>query len=404
VKSPLLVSALLGVSVLLSTACTTRRVAAESGGAPKAIRLVTVQLANDSEPAKYSAIIAPNAQVDLAFRVSGYVVHLHNIKGADGRIRPMEAGAPVNAGTVLARVRASDYQAVVDKARGSRDEADAGVHASEAQLTEALAGLEQAELDFERVSRLWEQESITKPAYDGSKATHDIARAKVDAAKSVLAAARQRAVSAAAQLREAEIALGDTELRAPFDGILLERHVDLGALVAPGTPAFTVADLRLVKALFNVPDTDLNNFRQSQSLDMTVDAFPGKIFHGRIVSIAAAADPRVRSFQIEVSIANPGLKLRSGMIATVQAGEVVLASQLVQIPIDALVYDPISGHYLVYGTEQRAGRMYAKEISVSPGPLAGSYVKVLEGLKPGQKIVGSGASLLRTGDPIQEVE
>jgi len=404
VKSPLLVSALLGVSILLSTACTTRRAAAESGGAPKAIRLVTVQLANDSEPAKYSAIIAPNAQVDLAFRVSGYVVRLHNIKGADGRIRPMEAGAPVNAGTVLARVRASDYQAVVDKARGSRDEADAGVHASEAQLTEALAGLEQAELDFERVSRLWEQESITKPAYDGSKATHDIARAKVDAAKSVLAAGRQRAVSAAAQLREAEIALGDTELRAPFDGILLERHVDLGALVAPGTPAFTVADLRLVKALFNVPDTDLNNFRQSQSVDIMVDAFPGKIFHGRIVSIAAAADPRVRSFQIEVSIANPGLKLRSGMIAAVQAGEVVLASQQVQIPVDALVYDPISGHYLVYGTEQRAGRMYAKEISVSPGPLAGSYVKVLEGLKPGQKIVGSGASLLRIGDPIQEVE
>ena len=403
-KSPLLASALLGASVLLSTACTTRRVAAEGGGTPKAIRLVTVQLANDSEPAKYSAIIAPNAQVELAFRVSGYVVHLHQTKAADGRIRPLEAGAPVKAGTVLARVCPSDYQAVVDKARGSRDEADAGVHASEAQLTEALAGLEQAELDFERVSRLWEQESITKPAYDGSKATHDIARAKVDAAKSVLAAARQRAVSAAAQLREAEIALGDTELRAPFDGILLERHVDLGALVAPGTPAFTVADLRLVKALFNVPDTDLNNFRQSQSLDMTVDAFPGKIFHGRIVSIAAAADPRVRSFQIEVSIANPGLKLRSGMIATVQAGDAVLASQQVQIPVDALVHDPISGHYLVYGTEQRAGRMYAKEISVRPGPLAGSYVKVLEGLKPGQRIVASGASLLRTGDPIQEVE
>ena len=403
-KSPLLASALLGASVLLSTACTTRRVAAEGGGTPKAIRLVTVQLANDSEPAKYSAIIVPNAQVELAFRVSGYVVHLHQTKAADGRIRPLEAGAPVKAGTVLARVRPSDYQAGVDKARGSRDEADAGVHAAEAQLTEAQAGLEQAELDFERVSRLWEQESITKPAYDGSKATLDIALAKVDAAKSVWAAARQRAVSAAAQLREAEIALGDTELRTPFDGILLERHVDLGALVAPGTPAFTVADLRLVKALFNVPDTDLNNFRQSQSLDMTVDAFPGKIFHGRIVSIAAAADPRVRSFQIEVSIANPGLKLRSGMIATVQAGEVVLASQLVQIPIDALVYDPISGHYLVYGTEQRAGRMYAKEISVRPGPLAGSYVKVLEGLKPGQRIVASGASLLRTGDPIQEVE
>jgi len=404
VNSPLLASALFGASVLLSTACTTRRVAAQGAGTPKAIRLVTVQFANNSVPAKYSAIIAPNAQVDLAFRVSGYVVHLHNIKGADGSIRPLEAGAPVRAGTVLARVRPSDYQAVVDKARGARGEAEAGVHAAEAQLTEAQAGLEQAELDFERVSKLWEQESITKPAYDGSKATHDIAFAKVDAAKSALAAARERAVSAAAQLREAEIVLGDTELRAPFDGILLERHVDLGALVAPGTPAFTLADLRLVKALFNVPDSDLHNFRQSQALDLTVDSFTGEIFNGRILSLAAAADPRVRSFQIEVSIANPGLKLRSGMIATVEAGEALLASQQVQIPVDALVHDPISGHYLVYGTEQRAGRIYAKEISVRPGPLAGSYVKIIEGLKPGQKIVASGASLLRAGDSIQEVE
>ena len=403
-NSPLLASALFGASVLLSTACTTRRVAAQGAGTPKAIRLVTVQFANNSVPAKYSAIIAPNAQVDLAFRVSGYVVHLHNIKGADGSIRPLEAGAPVRAGTVLARVRPSDYQAVVDKARGARGEAEAGVHAAEAQLTEAQAGLEQAELDFERVSKLWEQESITKPAYDGSKATHDIAFAKVDAAKSALAAARERAVSAAAQLREAEIVLGDTELRAPFDGILLERHVDLGALVAPGTPAFTLADLRLVKALFNVPDSDLHNFRQSQALDLTVDSFTGEIFNGRILSLAAAADPRVRSFQIEVSIANPGLKLRSGMIATVEAGEALLASQQVQIPVDALVHDPISGHYLVYGTEQRAGRIYAKEISVRPGPLAGSYVKIIEGLKPGQKIVASGASLLRAGDSIQEVE
>ena len=402
-KSPLLASALIGASVLLSTGCTTRRVAADGAGIPKAIRLVTVQLANDSEPARYSAIVAPNAQVDLAFRVSGYVVHLHQTKGADGRIRPLEAGAPVKAGMVLARVRPSDYQAVVDEARGARDEAEAGVHAAEAQLSETQAGLEQAELDFERVSKLWQQESVTKPAYDGSKATHDIALAKVDAAKSALAAARQRSVSVSAQLREAEIALGDTELRAPFDGILVERHVDLGALVAPGTPAFTVADLRLVKALFNVADSDLHNFEPSQSLDLTVDAFPGEILHGRILSLATAADPRVRSFQIEVSIANQRLKLRSGMIATVQAGGAGGASQ-VQIPVDALVHEPISGHYLVYGTEQRAGRIYAKEISVRPGPLSGSYVKIVEGLKPGQKIVASGASLLRPGDPIQEVE
>jgi multidrug efflux pump subunit AcrA (membrane-fusion protein) len=148
----------------------------------------------------------------------------------------------------------------------------------------------------------------------------------------------------------------------------------------------------------------LHNFRQSQSLDLTVDAFPGESFNGRIVSLAAAADPHVRSFQIEVSIVNQDLKLRSGMIATVETWAAGVASQQVQIPVDALVHDPISGHYLVYGTEQRAGRIYAKEISVRPGPLSGSYVKIIDGLKPGQKIVASGAGLLRPGDPLQEVE
>ena len=76
-----------------------------------------------------------------------------------------------------------------------------------------------------------------------------------------VAAAKQRATAAAAQLQEARIALGDTELRAPFDAILLERHVDVGTLVSPGTPAFTIADLHLVKARFSVPDAALHMFR-----------------------------------------------------------------------------------------------------------------------------------------------
>lgn len=392
---------LLAVSVLAWTSCTTHGVSAE--GIPKAVHMVTVQLAVGSGPAKYSAIVAPNAQVDLAFRVPGYIVWLDQTRGADGRIRPLEPGAPIRAGTLLGRVRASDYQAVVDKARGTRDEADAAVHLAEAQLAEAQAGLEQARLDFGRVSKLWDQESITKPIYDGSQAARDIALAKVAAATAGLTAARNRAASTSAQLHEAEIALADTELRAPFAGVLLERHVDLGALVTAGTPAFTVADLRLVKSLFNVPDSDLHNFRQGQSLNLTVDAFPDQIFVGRVVSVAAAADPQVRSFQIEASIDNQGQKLRSGMIATVQGG-VSAGSQQVEIPVDALVHDPISGDYLVYGTEQRGGHTCAKEIHVRPGSLSGTYVKVVDGLKPGQKIVASGASLLRPGDPVQEVE
>src|SRR5262245_59004442 len=178
----------------------------------------------------------------------------------------------------------------------------------------------------------------------------------------------------------------------------------MGALVAAGTHAFTLADLRLVKGRFNVPDSALRGFRRGQSLDLTVDAFPGETFHGRVLSLASAADPRVRSFEIEVSIANPDLKLRSGMIAAVQVAETEGAHPALQIPVDALVHDPSGDSYLVYTTEQKVGRTFAKAIPIRPGPLSGSQVSILEGLTPGQRIVVSGANLLRPGEAVREVE
>jgi len=397
-----MVFALLALQTCVSIGCATHGSSA-AGDPVKAVRTIAVKLADDQTPARYSAIITPNAQVDLAFRVPGYIVRLRQTKGADGRIRPLEPGAHVEAGMILAQLRRSDYVAVVDKSRGARDANDAATRAAEAQIVQSQAVLTQAELDFSRVSRLWEQESITKPAYDASQATLDIARAKLVAANSALAAAREQASSASAELKEAEIALADTELRAPFGGILLRRHAELGTLVAAGTPAFTIADLHSVKCLFNVPDSALQYFREGQSLTLTIDAFPAETFQGQIVSVAASADPNVRSFQIEATVANSGLKLRSGMIAAVQVEE-MQSGRGVQIPVDALVHDPIQDRYLVYGMDQRSGREYAREILVKPGPLSGSNVLILEGLEPGQKIIVTGANLLRPGDAVHEIE
>jgi len=390
----------------LNAGCTGHGASADrdSSAPPKAVRLAAVESSMNSAPTTYSAIIAPNAQVDLAFRIPGYVVDLHQTKAGDGRIRPLEAGASIASGTTLARIRATDYQAVVDKAHGVRDESNAGIGAAEAQLAEAQAGLTQAESDFTRISTLWQQESVTKPAYDGSRARLDVARAKVDAAKAAVAAARQRETSASAQLKEAEIALGDTELRAPFPGVLLERRVEVGALVAAGTPAFVVADLHLVKARFSVPDTALHGFRTGQLLPLKVDAFGDDRFEGRVLSIAAAADPKARSFEINVAIANPDLKLRSGMIASIEVMEDGSGRRQLRVPLEALVHDPTVDRYLVYIVEERDRRTVAKAIPVRPGPMAGNQVSILDGLKAGQRIIVSGANLLRPGDLVKEVQ
>jgi multidrug resistance efflux pump len=231
----------------------------------------TVSLVREAEAAKYSAILTPNAQVELAFRVPGYVVALYQTKGAEGRLRP-GAGSARRRGTIPARIRPADYQ-VADKMRRAKEEAQAGVATAEAQLAQAQATLAQAELDFSRVSALWQQESITKPVYDASKTKLDVGKAAVDAAKAGISAATKRRETAEAQMREAQIPLGDTELRVPFDAVVLERRVELGTLAAAGSPAFTLADLATLKARFNVPDFALAGFRQGQSLDLSIDAF-----------------------------------------------------------------------------------------------------------------------------------
>jgi RND family efflux transporter MFP subunit len=369
---------------------------------PKAVRLVAVEASTGAESTTYSAIIA---QVDLAFRVSGYVVDIRRTKGADGRTRALEPGAAVTTGLVLARVRTTDYQAVVDKAQGSQNESSASVTAAEAGLAEAQAAFTQAESDFGRIATLWQQESVTKPVYDGSKAKLDASRARVDAATASVAAAKQRATTAAAQLREAQIALGDTELHAPFDAVLVERHVEIGTLVSPGMPAFTVADLHLVKARFSVPDSALHMFRAGQPLPLNVDAYSTELFQGHVLSVAPAADPKARSFEITVAIDNPTMKLRSGMIASIRVADDVADRHLVRIPIDALVHDPTRDQYLVYIVQPKdRGLATVKAVDVRPGALVGNQVSILGGLTAGQRIVASGANLLRPGDVVKEIQ
>jgi len=226
----------------------------------------------------------------------------------------------------------------------------------------------------------------------------------VDAATAAVAAAKQRSTAAAAQLQEARIALGDTELRAPFDAVLLDRHVDVGTLVSPGTPAFTVADLHLVKARFSVPDTALHMFRAGQPLPLTVDAFANERFQGHVLSVAPAADPKARSFEISVAIDNPSMKLRSGMIASIRVADEAADRQQVRIPIDALVHDPTRDQYLVYTVEKDGGITAVKAVYIRPGPLMGNQVSVLDGLTAGQRIVASGANLLRPGDVVKEIQ
>jgi multidrug efflux pump subunit AcrA (membrane-fusion protein) len=163
---------------------------------PASVRLAPVTTAQTSgEALRYSASIIPYAQVDLAFRTPGYITGVKQVRGADGRIRDIGTGDYVEKGTVLAHVRLEDMENQVAQAQ--------------AQLGQAVAQHTQADLDFGRAKVLFSTQSLTKPDYDQSQQRFNSTLAVVDNAK--------------AALRQAELTLGDSDLKAPFSGFLLNR-------------------------------------------------------------------------------------------------------------------------------------------------------------------------------------
>jgi RND family efflux transporter MFP subunit len=341
---------------------------------PTPVRLAIVTTAQTSDEALlYSASIIPYTQVDLAFRTSGYVTEVMQVRGADGRIRDIGTGDYVEKGTVLAQVRLEDMKNQVAQAQ--------------AQLDQAVAQHTQADQDFGRAKVLFSTQSLTKPDYDQSQQGFNSSLASVDNAKAVL--------------RQAELTLGDSDLKAPFSGVLLNRYIELGSLGSPSTAAFTIADISSAKATFGVPDYALSRVRLGQQLSIALqdDVTP---FVGQVTSISPSADTRNRVFAIEVTVANRGGRLKPGMIASLSLGENSHSSGP-SVPLSAIVpYPSGPGRFAVMVAQERAGKWTATLREVQLGATHESSIAVV-GVQPGEKVIAVGAQLLKDGEPIEVI-
>jgi RND family efflux transporter MFP subunit len=341
---------------------------------PTPVRLAVVTSAQTSdETLRYSASIIPYTQVDLAFRTSGYVTEVMQVRGADGRIRDIGTGDYIEKGTVLAQVRLEDMKNQVAQAQ--------------AQLDQVVAQHNQAEQDFGRAKALFSTQSLTKPDYDQSQQRFNSSVAAVDNAK--------------AALRQAELTLGDSDLKAPFSGVLLNRYIELGSLGSPSTAAFTIADISAVKATFGVPDYALTSVRLGEQLSITLqdEVTP---FVGKVTSISPSADQRNRVFAVEVTVSNPRGHLKPGMIASLSLGE-NSHSSAPSVPLSAIVpYPTEAGRFAVMVAEERAGKWTATLREVQLGATHESSIAVA-GVKPGEKVIAVGAQLLKDGEPIEVI-
>jgi RND family efflux transporter MFP subunit len=367
------------------------------------VRVGAVEEIRPDVPDRYSATIDPFAKVDLAFKSGGLIEGILQVRGADGRVRNVEAGDKVAKGALLAQVRPLDYEHSVAQAEAQRAQAESQVAHAQAQLAQARANFNTAEIEYTRASNLFQSASLVKPQYDQAKGRYESDAASVAAAEAAVKAAEDAVASARAAAQEAKLALSDTKVRAPFAGWVTARNVNLGSLVGSSTIGFSLQDTHLVKAVFGVPDTALSNIRRGQKQRVRLDSLERAV-PGVITSISPQADPQSRVFSIEVTIDNAQEQIRPGMIGSITlAGSRDSRPRLV-VPLAAVVRAPANPNgFAVFRLVVRDGKSYASAQTIEIGDTFGNSIEVKRGLVAGQRIISLGGALVRDGQQVSVI-
>jgi RND family efflux transporter MFP subunit len=336
--------------------------------APTPVRVKVVAGATTKGASRYSGTVEPEAKVDLAFKVGGYV---REVAEAKGQRRKLQEGDWVTKGTILAVIDEADYRQKVSAARAS--------------LAEANASEKQSQLDFERAKTLFESNAITKADYDGAVAKRDVALA--------------RAAAGRANVTQADIAVGDCTLRAPFDGVVIRRNIEVGTLASPGALAYTIADTRTAKVIFGAPDTMLDRLRIGEKLTVRLESL-GKDLIADITRISPSADAKSRTFDVEASLPNKGDQIKVGMIASIQMPETAQAASALALPLTAVVRAPTDPRgFAVFVVDDELAQI--REVKL--GDVVGSAVLVTAGLSPGERVIETGTTLVSDGERVRVV-
>jgi HlyD family secretion protein len=285
------------------------------------------------------------------------------------RIDPESFEAKVNqarAEVESARASVLNQQAQVERARADVENARAAAAEARAQTAKAQVAVADARRDLERKNELARRELIARSEQDTAQATHDSAVAQLEAARAKeqaaaaaigsaqaqlrvaeaqLQSARAQVNQKAAALRQSQVDLDHTTIRAPVDGVVVSRQVDVGQTVAASLQAptlFTIAqDLTKMQVDTSVDEADIGRIRLDGPATFTVDAFPGEVFSGRVVQVRKAAQvvQNVVTYTVVVAVNNPDGKLLPGMTANVK---LIVAEKpsVLKVPNAALRYRP----------------------------------------------------------------
>lgn len=291
-----------------------------------------------------------------------------------GRLRKVlvDVGDKVKAGQLVALVDCREYAA-------QRTQAETSITKWEAQVSESRTRRD-------RLVAMGEGKLVAPAEIDRAQADARIAEAQLADARAKLSEAAQRQ--------------GYCSLTAPFDGFVIQRYLDAGAMVSPGHPVVNVAKTREVRVVASIVEQDAPKVTRGAEVDLALHAFPDKLFRARVSRLGRSLDPTTRTLRVEIDIPNASEELLPGMTgrAAIVIGK---RADALLVPVTA-VSKLEDTAYVYLASDEEPPR--ARRVEVQLGVDLGDWLEIREGLSATDRVIMIGRDLVDDGTRVDVVE
>ena len=325
------------------------------------VRYTEVVAQGASEARTYSGAARAELETDLSFRVGGTLTQ-----------RPVDVGAEVNQGDLVAALDSTDFQVRLDEAR--------------AGLARAEAEQRNADANYDRTRDLYESQNASRTQLDSARAMAESAAAQYRAA--------------AQQVEAARLQLSYSRLSAPQACTVAETFVEVNQNVSPGQPVVQLNCGGCAEVVVSVSDTDISRVDQGMEVMATVTALPGKAIPGVVREVGVATGARSTTYQVTIALTERCEDVRSGMAVDVRFEFATTAAGDSPVVPYVAVGEDRNGHYVFVIEPGANGAFRANRRPVEVGGATHNGIVIVNGLETGELIATAGVRRLTPGQRV----
>lgn len=317
----------------------------------------------------------------------------------------VEESRHVKKGDLLVELDDEEYRLALDRAEAQRLKVLSELlvekqfaEPEEKRISPDKEKIQKAGADYERARMLYRNGRISREEFEKASKEYEMALIESGEKKEEILAATKGLTQAEIGVKEAEMRLAKTEIRAPFSGVIFDITVSSEEYVTPSKELFTLVNISRIQVHAKVLESEIGKIKVGRGADLRFSAHPGKIFKGKIEAISPVINPEDKTCKVIIDVANPEEEIKPGMHAEVEIVAEVYEDRLL-VPQEAVLVRT-GGRKLVFVVEGGLAKWRYIEIGLENE----DYAEILDGVKEGELVIIEGHRTLAHDAKVRVVE